>query len=411
VQPHGLYFPYIHVRDDNWLKTAALYWPTVRRLVPDRHQTRDSPTARVFAEAGVLGSEDPRTLLATAGLDLLMALRANADELASRYRVVPGDGPAHVDHDTARGVFVPAGHKHLGWVHLDKFPFGAVDMLVGHGLAVRGRDSAPSVDSEQDPAWSDYGYDHYPAETWIGLHPAVAGAYMTALVGRFSERGNFQPITDQDDLRAAVPHRDITEALQILVGEASRPPSREGLDRYVALSVQAVAPADLSMVPPDKILECREKLQGELETFRNHVAKQADELAQIAAIPVEHRKLETFNEHVEKHVKKPLEDLERGLALLRLPTTRTMLTANSFAAPAGVAAATNLLDQPVIAAGVETVAVVGTAWWTGVRHDRKKLRTESEVSYLLGVREQLTPKTLANRARKLWAGTYRSPAP
>jgi hypothetical protein len=153
-------------------------------------------------------------------------------------------------------------------------------------------------------------------------------------------------------------------------------------------------------------LECREKLQGELETFRDHVAKQADELAQIAAIPVEHRKLETFNEHVEKHVKKPLEDLERGLALLRLPTTRTMLTASSFAAPAGVAAATNLLDQPVIAAGVETVAVVGTAWWTGVRHDRKKLRTESEVSYLLGVREQLTPKTLANRARKLWAGTY-----
>jgi hypothetical protein len=75
-------------------------------------------------------------------------------------------------------------------------------------------------------------------------------------------------------------------------------------------------------------------------------------------------------------------------------------------APAGVTAATNLLDQPVIAASLETVAVVGTAWWTGVRHDRKKLRTESEVGYLLGVREQLTPKTLANRARKLWAGTY-----
>lgn len=406
MQPHGLYFPYIHVRDDNWLKTAALYWPTVRRLVPHRHQTRDSPTARVFAEAGVLGSEDPRKLLATAGLDLLMALRANADQLASRYRVVPGDGPAHVDHDTARGVFVPAGHKHLGWVHLDKFPFGAVDMLVGHGLAVRGRDSAPSVDSEQDPAWSDYGYDHYPAETWIGLHPAVAAAYMTALVGRFSERGNFQPITDQDDLRAAVPHRDVTEALQLLVGAASRPPSREGLDRYVALSVQAVAPADLSIVPPDKILECREKLRDELVAFRDHVAKQADELAQIASISVDHRELETFNEHVEKHIKKPLEDLERGLKLLRLPTTRTMLTASSFAAPAGVAAATSLLDQPVIAAGVETVAVVGTAWWTGVRHDRKKLRTESEVSYLLGVREQLTPKTLANRARKLWAGTY-----
>ncbi|MEV0949278.1 DUF6236 family protein [Promicromonospora sp. NPDC050249] len=406
MQAHGLYFPYIHIRDDNWLKTAALYWPTVGRLVPRGHQTHDSPTARAFAQAEVLRSENPQALLATAGLDLLQALWANADELATRYRVVPGDGPAHVDHDTGRGLLVTPEHQHLGWVHLDKFPHGAVEMLVDHGLAVRGRKDRLAIHSEHDPTWSELGYNHVAAETWIGLHPAVAGAYMTALVGRFSEHGNFQPITDQDDLRSGVPHRDVTEALQLLMGTASRPQSREGLDRYVALSVQAAAPADLSLVSPDKILECREKLQGELETFRAHVAKQADELAQIASLPVDHRRLETFNEHVEKHIKKPLQDLERGLALLRLPTTRTMLTASSFAAPAGVTAATNLLDQPVIAASLETVAVVGTAWWTGVRLDRKNLRTESEVGYLLGVREQLTPKTLANRARKLWAGTY-----
>ncbi len=34
MQRPGLYFPFILVRDDDWLKTAALYWPSVRRLVP-----------------------------------------------------------------------------------------------------------------------------------------------------------------------------------------------------------------------------------------------------------------------------------------------------------------------------------------------------------------------------------------
>ena len=24
---HGLYYPYFHVRDERWIKVAALYWP------------------------------------------------------------------------------------------------------------------------------------------------------------------------------------------------------------------------------------------------------------------------------------------------------------------------------------------------------------------------------------------------
>ena len=48
----ALYFPYVHIRDENWLKTVALYWPSVSRLVPDGYVMRDSPTARALAAAG-----------------------------------------------------------------------------------------------------------------------------------------------------------------------------------------------------------------------------------------------------------------------------------------------------------------------------------------------------------------------
>lgn len=34
VQRIGLYYPYIHFRDEKWMKIAALYWPRMARVVP-----------------------------------------------------------------------------------------------------------------------------------------------------------------------------------------------------------------------------------------------------------------------------------------------------------------------------------------------------------------------------------------
>ncbi|GHH50488.1 hypothetical protein [Lentzea cavernae] len=50
----AFYYPNIHVRDDTWLKYAAMYWPKITRLVPDGYRTADSPTAVEFVRAGVL---------------------------------------------------------------------------------------------------------------------------------------------------------------------------------------------------------------------------------------------------------------------------------------------------------------------------------------------------------------------
>lgn len=63
MQQPALYFPYVHIRDDEWLKAAALYWPSVRRLVPHGYAKRDSATARAFANVAVLRDEEPGYLL------------------------------------------------------------------------------------------------------------------------------------------------------------------------------------------------------------------------------------------------------------------------------------------------------------------------------------------------------------
>jgi hypothetical protein len=46
----GLYYPYIHIRDEQWLKLAALYWPRLARVLPHDFPVPDSETVRTLVD-------------------------------------------------------------------------------------------------------------------------------------------------------------------------------------------------------------------------------------------------------------------------------------------------------------------------------------------------------------------------
>lgn len=394
VHEAGLYFPFVHIRDDDWLKAAALYWPSVRRLVPRGYAKHDSPTSQAFVEAKILRDEDPRFLLESTTWDLLQTLRENAERLVHRYSLEH----AYADWDGQQwtdGSGPDAEVPQLGWIHATKFPDHVVDYLSEKGLAQRGRPS--------ENEW----HRHGPRENWIGLHPALASAYMTALAAQVSQRAHFQPLTDQTDLRIATPSEDVEAAMQLLLGRdehEQRPPAAltHGVETYTMLALQHARPANLESIPAEKIVECRENLADELATFREYVAEQQTELANLATIPIEQRKLEAFAEHIEQTVELPLQRLEKGLRLHKLEPTRSLVLTGSFTPPAVVGAAE---ISPAAATAVGAVVAVGSAWWQ-VRKIREDARAASPVGYLLDVRDHLTPKTLAARIRKVLLGTY-----
>jgi hypothetical protein len=45
----ALYYPFIHFKDDRWLKLAALYREKVARIVPHDYVTDDSATVKALA--------------------------------------------------------------------------------------------------------------------------------------------------------------------------------------------------------------------------------------------------------------------------------------------------------------------------------------------------------------------------
>ena len=83
-QRHGLYYPYFHIRDDRWLKAAALYWPKIVRIVPDSYETQDSDTAKALADDFIVKMPPGGSVEAIA--PLFTDLIANhASELRERY--------------------------------------------------------------------------------------------------------------------------------------------------------------------------------------------------------------------------------------------------------------------------------------------------------------------------------------
>jgi hypothetical protein len=393
VQLPGLYFPFVHVRDDDWLKVAALYWPSVRRLVPSGYSKHDTPVARVFVERGLLLDEDPGALLASVSWDLQEVLSENLRRLLRDYSVeraiASWDGQPWAKGEA--GEEIPA----LGWIHVTKFPPNVADYLANSGLARRGRVATPGGDPGQP-------------EDWLGLHPALAGAYMTALAGRLSAQAAFQPLTDQADLRVATPNSEVRAAVSLLLGrEGSEPdPAAASVETYILLALEQVRPKHLENIPAERIVECREDLEGELDTFRTYVDSMRSDLSQLAVIPNERRRLESFTEHVKQTIERPLRDLEKGLRLHKLEPTRSLLLASSFASPAAIGAALAAGGAPPAAAtAAGAMAAIGSAWWQ-VGSIRTQAKASSPVGYLLDVRDHLTPKTLTSEARKMLTGTY-----
>jgi hypothetical protein len=90
----ALYYPYIHVRDVNWLKATLLCFPQVRRMVPTGFSLNDSPEVQEFRK---LTNAYGRPLLVeesvncnpvyAAQMRLLDTLKANAGLTRTRYSI------------------------------------------------------------------------------------------------------------------------------------------------------------------------------------------------------------------------------------------------------------------------------------------------------------------------------------
>ncbi|SEQ45557.1 hypothetical protein SAMN05216188_10390 [Lentzea xinjiangensis] len=251
----AFYYPYIHVRDDTWLKYAAMYWPKITRLVPRGYETADSPTAREFVRAGVLARLPRVSALGGHYNDFFPAVLSRAAEFRARYGVARRG--AWVFRAARRSRSISAGpgtDPKLTYLHYDKLDPEVIDQLIAKGL----------------------GKSH--GNSWLGMHPDLAAVYMCLLADHLARHESLHPLTDEALPHDALLEQDANRIAEVLLGVPPRPRHQDATQSFVTAAVHTVVPDGLAGVPAEKILELRESFPKDFRRFREHVGDRFTEL-------------------------------------------------------------------------------------------------------------------------------------
>jgi hypothetical protein len=381
---NALYYPFIHFKNDSWVKAAALYWDRLGRIVPSTYQTEDSDTVRSLGD--FIETLRPEWVRPEFGETFVEFAREHGLALRGRFGVDLRDQwpelPMAQRPPAAGGL--SGTDPRLSYVFYEKMTPILRDLLVDSGIA---------LPDQGDPRW-------------VGMHPRLAHVYMTALADELAGERGLYPLTDETLDHLAVGGWTVERLAQALFGDIELAPAErqprevEGCTAYVAL--QTVLPRNLDELPVDRILEFRAKYPGERAAFQQYISeflKPREWLAEIKDPAVLERRLQT---EFEKELRPRMDEFRDKLRDVNIDTIWGAL-AIQVAVPSILAQGAALLGVAVnpiggILAGAALALIP-------VLRDRRKAKRElrsSPVAYLQRVEKDLKPHQLAGW---IWQGS------
>ncbi|WP_158939577.1 DUF6236 family protein [Streptomyces sp. NRRL S-87] len=388
----GLYYPYVHFRDESWAKAAALYWRKLARVVPAGFPVRDRPAVQELNEdSRFLISTDPRPAAEAVAPAFIAAVQDNAEVLRARYAVEerpfgrPWQSPPSLALSAERltGLYPPEVDHEL------------VAALEEAGLArwearvSRARERVPRVGAEET--------------SWVVVDPALAWVYKCALTQELARRTAFVPVTDQLDAYAVTGDWTPGHIADTLLGRTAPSIGRESARAAVAMmSVRCVLPADLRNVPAEKIVRLRKDYAGEFAAFTAAVEAATGEVVEATRQVTDRAAFEShLQDAFDVHVAQPLESLRKAINGLKMDTVYSALTIKPEATLPGAGLGLWLGGTTTaVGAGIAFTALAARQ---AAAQQRDNLVAASPAGYLLRVEKELKPATVLRRAGQVVA--------
>jgi hypothetical protein len=297
----GLYYPFIHFKDERWLKLSALYWDKMGRIVPPGYTPTDSKT--VVELGKYVETLEPGWVRPNFGKTFIDFVAKRGKALRNRYGVDKVDKwePVPTAHlpPTAGG---PSGSDpRMSYVFYEKLREDLRKVLIDSKIA------------SPDP--------HDPH--WIGMHPRLAQVYMTALADQLAGERGLCPLTDETLDHMAVGGLSVERLAQVLLGDVNLATSEksdletESIAAY--FSIETVIPANIDEVSVKNIRDFREKYPQERASFQKALAKFAKDREWLKKIDDEDVLQDRLKTEYEKELKPKVDQLRDKLHFLRKP--------------------------------------------------------------------------------------------
>jgi hypothetical protein len=170
----ALYYPYIHVRSEHWLKATLLCVPAVKRIVPEDYTPEDIPSIVKYTD--IVGVNGPL-------LQSVPSYSEAADLAQQRLLVKLQAHPKEMQKYARRNAPVPDQY----WIHVAKFNSELLEYL-----------------RENELAWHSDHSKAYGHRTWLGLHPVLGSAIMTTLGLSIAREYHYNIVTPSTDFHEAL---------------------------------------------------------------------------------------------------------------------------------------------------------------------------------------------------------------
>jgi hypothetical protein len=373
----GLYYPFIHFRNEGWLKLTALYWDSMRRIVPVGASVQDTDEVKRLVDAGFIQNREPLGAAFKIANPFRELIAAHGDELRAKFAVA--DRSRWPD-DPHTALYAPGRDHKLAYVFDVKMDPQLLSDLFSVGL----------VESRSDDP------------RWIGMHPDLVKVYMIALAEAMAPRLGAHPLTDQSSNHVAVSGLTMERLasalldLRELAVPAAADAEHEVKEAMATLALRNVVPTNPASIPAEKIIEFRKRYTEERDQFQIAVAELTGSLAYLRDV----KDLQELEQHLQNEYDKKLgpklEGLRKGLKKTNIDIVDGAM-AVSVALPASLTAILTVLGV-ALAPPVGAAASLAFVAWTIWRKHQKAvddLLKPSPQAYLYRV-GKLSAKTVMN---------------
>jgi hypothetical protein len=345
----GLYYPFIHFRNEGWLKLAALYWDGMNRIVPLGAKLHDSDEVRRLVEAEFIVNRPPYAAH-TVAKPFRDLIATHGDALHARFGIAQRDTWPDDRHTR---LYAPGRDPKLAYVFDEKMDEELLSDLFAHGLVASRSD---------DPRW-------------IGMHPKLVSVYMMALAEAMAPGLAAYPLTDGAFDHVAVSGFTMERLAAALLGQpelAAPTPAnakREVEEAMASLAFSYVMPAAPAHVPAKEIVKLRNTYAEERGLFQAEVARLTADLVNLQDVKDPREIEQHLKAEYVKTLAPRLERLRKGLRSANIDTVEGAM-AVSFALPAGLATALVAAGLTLAAPATATAGIALAAWT--IRRKRRK---------------------------------------
>ena len=418
VSDVALYFPYVNLPGDAWVKAAALIWPQMGRMLPDGYpHLRDSDTVKQLRdELGFIIDVTPSG--DTEWVD---------DQLLARV------DPDYFEWRRGRPLSTKDQVEALFYDFLNRYKHELIPLYGVRALGVASVETWDIYDEllpmdprlqEVDPGkmsdglaltLADAGLLAHRSYQWrraedrkvlhiseMAMDRRLAAVYLAVLADVTARDNQMTPVTDQPLMCAATAGWTVEAMAGVLLGYDAGVRGGTGPDyshAFAVLALQTVVPGDLAEVPVGRIIEARRRLRPELLRYREFLDSLAVDLAEISQIADPGVREARFANRVESRVKAPIDTMERELGRLGLKPVRAILSPQTLAPPAVLGLLTSSAGMPpiVTSAGVAAGCLAGAT--STALDQRKQVLASHPAGYLLGLRQELSASDTVARIR------------